>query len=424
MVVEYERAEDGSIVSVMPVTGDDVLLFRASDVRRDRTGIHATITIYERVDGVHRILDEDDIKPRAREERNRLANSAHAALKELKGAIDKESVQHEMLLFGRGLWEESLGDQSGEWTHGSLTPRETRFVLKPFIVERGGTIGFGPPKRGKSTISLAMAVSIDSGHEFFWPVQQGPVIYVNLERSKEHFADRLGAVNALLNQPRDRKLFFHHARGKSLSDVMDAVIRDAEREGAVCVFIDSLSRAGVGDLTENWAANKGMDLLNALPCAWWCVAHTPRADDGHVYGSQMFDAAADVLVQIKAQRMEMKTGVALRITEANEIGVMPPQYIAAEYGDSGLSELRWARPHEFPELEEQVQPLTNRDKVRLYMEQVDEASPKEVSSNTGIPRQTVSELLNSGEYAVVQRGRERVFSLPSGGTDENDRSPF
>jgi len=426
--VEYTRSEDGSLVSELSVTGDDALVFRASDIRKDRTGIHANVTIYERVEGKHRILDEDDIKPRAREERNRLSNSAFAMLSGLKGALTKEELQHETMMFGRGLWDEHLGDQAGEWTKGSMEARPTRFVLKPYIIEKGGTIAFGPPKRGKSTIALAMALSIDSGHEFFWPVQQGPVIYVNLERSKEHFEDRLGALNRLMNKPRDRPLFFHHARGKSLADIIDPVIRDAEREGAVCVFVDSLSRAGVGDLTENWAANKGMDFLNALPCAWYCVAHTPRADDAHVYGSQMFDAAADVLVQIKAQRMDMLTGIALRITEANEVGLTKPQFMATEYTETGLSRMRFARPNEFPDLEDEVTPLTNKDKVRNFLKGGDEATPSEISEGTRVSRTKVSEIVNGSGFELVRtEGRSRFFGVegdarPTG--IKNDSSPL
>ena len=85
-------------------------------------------------------------------------------------------------------------------------------------------------------------------------------------------------------------------------------------------MVDSLSRMGYGNLIDNDPANKAMDALNGLsPAAWAVLAHTPRGDETHTFGSQMFDAAADVTVQLMTddKTKDDSLGIGLRVDKAN-----------------------------------------------------------------------------------------------------------
>ena len=231
------------------------------------------------------------------------------------------------------------------------------------MVAEGGTIGFAPPGRGKSYLAMLLAQSVEYGIDAVWSVARTPTLYVNLERSRDSMERRLGQVNAALGLDRTTPARMLHRRGRSLSDVIEAVARAVDEEGIGLVILDSLSRAGVGDLTENMLANRAMDQLNGLGCGWFALAHTPRADDGHVYGSQMFDAAADITVQVLSERRDSDLGIGLKVTKANDIAPPPLRVWCLEFDpDFGLTAIRPAEAHEFPEIT-QGDSRTTRDLV-------------------------------------------------------------
>ena len=177
-----------------------------------------------------------------------------------------------------------------------------------------------------------------------------PVLFINLERSEESLQYRLGRVNRALGLPVERELLMINQRGHTLIDVYDGACDFIASHGTEVAFCDSLSRAG-GSLTEDDSANRTMDRLNALCRTWVLSAHTPRVDRSHMFGSQMFDAAVDVAVQLLAQTRDNKLGVGLVVTKENDLGPQPLRQLAFEFGAGGITGLRPARFGEFPEVE-------------------------------------------------------------------------
>lgn len=326
--------------------------FSARDVRRERSGIHARVDI-----AINNVtLGYSTFNVERDEDRVRLANSVFKQYSKNGIAQDypNEFVKKDLDLFCDGLWDEHVSDLMPEMMGGTLTPERPTFLLEPYIIEGGGTILFAPPGRGKSWSALLMAVAIDAGvSTSVWTVKQTPVLFLNLERSAQSLRNRLGAVNAALGLPRDRLIGILNARGKSLADIYEGCARwVAARETKGCVVMDSLSRAGVGDMNDNEVGNKTMDLLNALSPTWFAPAHPPRHDASHVFGSQMFDAAADVIVQVLSEQGdEGPLGIGLQVTKVNDFRPPPVQLLAYEFDDYGLSGIRRARPGEFPEVE-------------------------------------------------------------------------
>ncbi len=105
------------------------------------------------------------------------------------------------------------------------------------------------------------------------------------------------------------------------------------------VILDSISRAGVGDLNENQPVNRAIDMLNRLAPTWLAIAHTPRADETHVYGSVHFEAGEDLGVGLIAQTSMdgLLTGVGLRVDKANDLPKNIPLGIhAMEWDERGV----------------------------------------------------------------------------------------
>src|SRR5215471_4752019 len=269
------------------------LRFRASQIRMERTGVHARIEVL----AAETVLAWSNFNVERDEDRVRLANSAYSHLL----PTGNGSKQQDLVVYPRthlkndidqfciGLWDARQDDLLPRAVAGSLERQEPRYLLRPYVLEGGGTIIFAPPGRGKSYILMLMGVALDAGLEQFWPVRASRVLLINLERSLPSVADRLGNINEVLGLERGRRIFVQHARGRSLSDVALAAERFIATEGIECVLVDSVSRAGLGDLNNNTAVNQIIDTLNHLCPSWVALAHTPRSDESHLYGGIHFE---------------------------------------------------------------------------------------------------------------------------------------
>lgn len=414
----YERVGAGVVQRVIPIEGVDVgLVLRAEDIRKERTGVHAKVTI-----GVGSVrIDGDTFNIGRREDRTRLANSALKSplIEDLAPRL-KMMLDHELLLFLEGLWDFEVGKNEPERRGGAIERKAPPWLLRPYILKGAGTILFGPPGRGKSWTAYAMAVMIDSGYSFFYEAEQAPAMIVNLERSAESVDARLADINVTLGLPRDRGIFRLDRRGRKFQDVADSVARVVEREGVALVVLDSLSRAGYGDLNANEDTNRGMDALNALGTAWLAIGHTPRADEAHLFGSQMQDAAADVMVQLLSEERTDQwgkaiLGVGIKGMKANDVRRPPLTIMAYEFDDIGLTAIRKARPGEFLTVENTSASMDVRGQVVGYLKAEGEASATVIARETGLNRSMVSQILNNGpEFDKNRKGNAVVFRLREG----------
>jgi hypothetical protein len=254
-----------------------------------------------------------------------------------------------------------------------------------------------------------MAVTLDAGLGELWPVDQCRVLVINLERSQQSVEQRLGNVNAVLGLERRRPLDILHARGKTLQDVAASVRAFIEKRGTRCIFLDSLSRAGHGNLNDNDVVNAYCNVLNGFQVAWFALGHSPRGDDSHLFGSQMFDAAADLMVRLNQQeRLEGPMGVSLDLVKKNDVGKQPLWVGALSFDALGLTGVRRARPGEFGELEA-TQSMSMEDRVTRYLARNGAHSATEIAEELGFNRSNVSNLLNNNDrFVVVSREGKRV----------------
>lgn len=320
---------------------------RAQNTRRMPTGVHANLELT--LNGV--VLSWGYLNVERDEDRVRLANSTHRMLGEDdRAAYPKEYLKHDLDLFCRELWPAFISQHRAEKMFVSSEPPPIGFILRPYILEDAGTIVFAPPGKGKSYLGLIWAVSIDAGISSLWHVKQVPTYYINLERSRSSLERRLYFVNQALGLPVERELWILNARGKNLTEVADAVAQDVQEHGIQLVVVDSLSRAGVGDMNENAPMNRAMDVLNGLGCAWVALGHTPRSDDTHLFGSIMQEAAADVVIQLGSQSRQSSLGIGLLMTKKNDLPEQPLEVITLEFEGNHLASIAHGKKSDFPEL--------------------------------------------------------------------------
>lgn len=307
----YDTNERGQISSTIPVQDGDGevlgdIVFSASNIRKERTGEHAVLALRWN----RNQLDYDNFNITRSPDRGRLANSAWKLLPlQVKAVFPQEKMKAELDLFCEGLWEAHVGRIEIE----ELSPspdRKPQSMLGPFIIDHGGTILFSQPGLGKTWIAMLVAQTLNTGATAVWGVKRNrPVLFINLERDKSAFEERLAQVNLALGLPEDTPMRVINRRGASLKDVEHAAQRYVEENGIGCVVLDSISRAGAGNIIDPTVANEVMDTLNRICPTWFAIAHAPKPQksrDGSVatetvIGSQMFAAAADLTLNLQSQ---------------------------------------------------------------------------------------------------------------------------
>lgn len=378
-------------------------MFAAESIRKERTGIHAKIAIGvndKRVGWTQFNVERD-------EDRVRLTNSAARHISpEILKVYPKDALKHDLDLFCYDLWSEWLACFPVERLGGDPDLGPPGFALWPYIVLGGGTIAFAPPKRGKSATALLMAVSVDAGSSQIWEVKQPrKVLFANLERSRTSLQRRIGATNRVLGLPVERELLFMQARGRTLWEIADGLEDCVKREGVEVVFLDSISRAGQGDLTENRPANSIMDTLNRICNTWLALAHTPRQTEAHAYGSIFFDAAADIILRFHTQRHPdgYRLGVGLHITDCNDFSAPPMDILALDFRDDALTEVRPARRGEFIEIEA-GRTMTASDAVLEYLTGFGKCDVGEIAEGCELDRSTVQKVVTT--HSSIRREKE------------------
>lgn len=353
-----EAVRDGNSIIGETLMGDGRRLdFEARNPRQTETGLHARVEIG--LDGT--FLGYSVCNIERDEERTRLANSAAKKLGDLKqyGGYIKARLD----TFCAQVWPAWTRADVGCWETGA--DRRTSWLVEPFILEGAGTILYGPPSTAKSWVTMlwSLAVTHRCGP---WPrADAGPILFVNLERPPALV--RVRARECARTLGCSEKMLMIHGRGRSISDVEDAVRQTVKSEGCSGVVVDSLSRAGTGDLTGNQPMNRAMDSLNSFGVAWCIISHTPRSDTSHIYGSVMAEAAADLCIRISGAEVTdpdgHSVGIKLETTKANDVRKGKPQMWSLRFGndDAGLVGLERPAPGQFIDLE--IGAMTIEDRI-------------------------------------------------------------
>lgn len=343
--MEYLRTKAGTIYTALEV-GDSKLRLTARDIKKRGSNLSAIIGIYWNENQLeYSVINPDDMRARAG-----LAASAWQVIpNEYKGmepfGNKPENLKAELALFCEGLWDAHVGRIQVE----SITPRNNlpppQFV-GPYILEEGGTLLFGLPGQGKSWTAYLLAATINSGTRSIWhSVTQKRVLFLNLERGPLQFESKMASVYRALGIQGQYPMDVINARGKTLQDVKDRVLKHIETNGNEVLFLDSLSRAGAGSMVKDDVANEVMDTLSAMCPTWLAIAHEKHADtdatgqpkgEHHTFGSQMFRGAADLEVHLESIQSPGRLAVTLTPKKSNVLIDWQPEVIYLDMDDRGV----------------------------------------------------------------------------------------
>lgn len=325
------------------------LRLTGNGVRQERTGVHAKVGIW----WDQNQLEFDHFNVERNEERRKLCKGAWNLLPEdergIRNWLPLENLKAELDLFCENLWDAHIGRVEVEaMTAPTYHPRR---MIGPYLVEEGGTILFGPGGGGKSWITYLLAQSMNSGSRLIWDsVKLGhrPLL-VNLERSKKDVESRLWTINRTLGvNGEDYPLDVINGRGMSLRDVEGAVSKHIEKNGNDVLFLDSISRIGLGSMNKDEVANEAMDMLNRLCPTWFAIAHQAKGGTDPVsgesrpsstFGSTMFQAACDLEIRLTSEAAPKRIIVDLYVNKKNVAVLAPKETLYLEMDDRGLTEV-------------------------------------------------------------------------------------
>lgn len=425
MTFTWKSPTEG-VIDARKEVGGVMLVIRAEDVRRTATGLHAKVTIAlaEHANATKAVPVEGDVfNVQRSDDRHDFSNRLYGTRaklgkfsKDFIAAYPQPTFEADLFDFSEDFYRELLGNLKGGFVAGDESKTEPEFLMDGYVLNEGGTILYAPPKSAKSYTAMLWAVAIDAGVPFLGvPVKQARVMYGNLERGEQSMARRLGLVNRILGLDPKRPLLMLNRRGRTMADVYEPAKEMITEHGVELFFLDSLTRAGHGDLNGNEEANKSMDYLNRLIPAWVAIGHTPRADDSHIFGSVMFEAAMDIGVNVRRQRLADGTlGIGLNVKDTNDTGVPPLRILAYEFDRFGLRNVRDAHPGEFSEIEETVQSARTPadrilDQLGAFGEQTVTELAKDLAANPGTVHREVMRLLHAGKVRQTRKEGRSIF---------------
>ena len=392
----------------------DVIKFYGQDLRPSRgsTGVHGKLELFVNDELV--VFDNFNFEKLA--QRKSFAGEAFkdGRLRALSEYYNREDLNTDLTSFTYDAWSEWV--KAGvEVQHIAGDPfSEVQQFIRNFVIKGGGTIINAQPKQGKSYIAMAMAVSVDAGVNYLWDVQKGNTLYVNLERSASSMYRRLAGVNTALGLDPYRKLRFANVRGRSLLDIMDSLRFVIEKENIELIVVDSISRAGMGSLTEDGPALKITDELNSLveetDRAWLGIAHRGWSNE-HVFGSIHFLSACDVMVDIKSahNKATKELGVQLSVSGNNDLPPSDPSIIGLSFDPQGVTQMSRATLDDFPELKDESG--TNKERILTFLEKDNGGSyaPLEIARRADISENSIyTEINRLDDAGIVEKVKGKV----------------
>jgi len=409
--MEYKRRKSDDAIYVEHNVEDHIVTLRAENLRHTATGLHADVSILYTEPETHKryALESNEFNVKRMEQRTKLSRAAHSMIHNgFKSIYPENKLRALLKVFCDGLSDFDSNDLAPEEVMGNPDYSPT-WLLKPFLLQGGGTILYAPGGSTKSYTAMLMAVSVHNGiskrHGGIWDVFQTPTLYINMERSPESLRGRLGWVNQCLNLDGDSPIYMFNIRGRPLSSVKHNLARFIEYHQIGFVILDSLSRTGVDDLNENAPSRMIMDMMNDLVPSWLALGHTPANNPKKIFGSTQFTYAADITVMMNSQRKGNSTGSSYQLIKGNDVDAPPKSYLAFDFRNDKLTRVRVPQANEFEDLNEEK--LTPQQQVINYLYEVSQAPVKEMVSELGVNANTLTSLLRRGRT-------EHFVHLPNG----------
>jgi hypothetical protein len=165
---------------------------------------------------------------------------------------------------------------------------EPIMLVDPLLPMDSPTIFFGDGGSAKTYVLLRFACSFAWGVPFLGlPVPQRPVLFVDYEGNQRTFKRRLWRIARGMGYDHvPANIYYWHAHGTPLSDMVIALRRKVERDGIGLLIVDSVAPACGGKPEDAEVALRYFRALQRIGVTSANIAHvTKTADSDYPFGS-------------------------------------------------------------------------------------------------------------------------------------------
>lgn len=159
-----------------------------------------------------------------------------------------------------------------------VQPRDTRWMLWPYIEYGGPTVMFADGGTGKSVLALAMGYSVATGKPLLGTPRTQPmgVLYLDWETDSWTHAERLRAIHNEYAFGDDMPTIRYKRMVGSLADSVTQLRAEVSRWGIGLTIVDSLSLASGGPLEESASATTFFDAVRSLNTCILAISHVSK----------------------------------------------------------------------------------------------------------------------------------------------------
>ena len=261
-----------------------------------------------------------------------------------------------------------------------------------------------------------MAMAVNYGANHYWNTEQGEALYVNLERPDSTIPPRILGVAEALGLNSNSSLSVLNGKGATLVDIKDVMEEYIHENNITFVVLDSISRAGTGDMKEDKVATATIDMLNKLGTSWLAIAHTPKYDESIYYGNSQYEAGADVMLRHSAQIIDDDGSMAvlLEVTKANDMPVPKPMGLHYSFNENGIKGIRFAAKEETAGLIDKEKNLYSS--LKDYLDEVGAKTATELAKTFAVERSAITDQLkimfrNKELIATGLKENEKIYGL-------------
>lgn len=232
------------------------------------------------------------------------------------------------------------------------------YRLEPLLPQDQVTILYGDGGTGKSTLAVAMSVSVQEGVALIehWTPRKAPILYLDWEAGRASINRRVRGVAMGAHIPRVVTIDYMNCRRRgALYSFAEDVARLVDQRGYGLVVVDSVGMAaGTGGegSDANESAIRLFSAFGYLGTTVLAIDHINRADAdtqskrSRPYGSIYKSNLARATFELRRTKTATGSVLGLYHTKANDSDLLPPQPISVAYGDQG--EIRYERLDSMP----------------------------------------------------------------------------
>ena len=299
------------VFAVVSLNGSKNLMLRADQIRSERTGIHAAISVF--YNSIR--LAYDTFNVARNEERKRLANEAFGGLgAAVQKVYPREALKNDLDTFCADVWDAwQQRDPAVEiWTDRDVELTPPAWLLEPLILENQPNFLFGEPSATKSLTAEILAATlclqwVDNPFRVKPPASYWETLYLDFERNEAIITFNLSRLQRGMDLP-GIPMHYKRLHGPLARNVGWAQKYLRAHPKIHLIIIDSVTPASGGNLNETTPVSEFFDAERALNSTTLCLAHAsnkdPEAKNKTITGSFAWSSYAGNVWECRKEQEE------------------------------------------------------------------------------------------------------------------------